>query len=70
MLDYLDTMVFFASCYNHTTRQFVQCECLKKLVDIDHAAEFLVDLGMMAKGEHNSVTKEWILSRAATRGEG
>jgi hypothetical protein len=37
---------------------------------MDHAAEFLVDLGMITKGEQDSVIKEYILSRAATRGEG
>jgi hypothetical protein len=63
-------MVYFASCYNHMTREFIQCECLQKPVDIDHAAKFLSDLGIMTKGEHYSVINEWILSRASTIGEG
>jgi hypothetical protein len=58
----------FRGCYHHRQRQFVECTCLKQLVDFDHTADFLVNVGMMKKGEQETVAKELILGRNATRG--
>jgi hypothetical protein len=70
MVHFLEVFASFPGCYHHRQRPFVECTCLKQLVDFDHAADFLVNVGMMNKGEQESAVKEWILGRNATRGGG
>jgi hypothetical protein len=68
MVHFLEVFSSFPGCYHHSQLQFVECSCLKHIADFDHSADFLVNVGMMNKGEHKTVVKEWVLGRNATRG--
>jgi hypothetical protein len=55
---------------NLKIHQFSSCTCMNKLVDIDHATGFMVYVGILTKGEQDTIMKEWIVNRKSTRGEG
>jgi hypothetical protein len=57
-------------CYNAKDKKVMGCVSLRAIQDIDQAAAFLVDFGLMTKREQDCVLKEWIISRKAVRGEG
>lgn len=57
------------TCYNAKEKKLMGCVCLRAMQDIYQAAAFLVDFGLMTKGEKDCVLKEWIISRKAVRGE-
>jgi hypothetical protein len=68
MVQFFEVFSSFPGCYHHTYCHFVECACLKQLVGFDHMAGFFVNVGMMNKGEQESVVKEWIFGRNATIG--
>jgi hypothetical protein len=51
MVNFLEVFASFPGCYHHRHHKFVECIYLKQLVDFDHAANFLVNVGIMNKGE-------------------
>jgi hypothetical protein len=51
MVHFLEVFASFPGFYRHRQRQFFGCTCLKQLVNFNHAADFLVNVGMMNKGE-------------------
>jgi hypothetical protein len=51
MPSFLKAMVALPYCYNHNIHTLSSCTCMKNLVDIDHAAGFIVDVGLLMKGE-------------------
>jgi hypothetical protein len=60
---YLETLIYFDSCFNKKIRYFIKCSCLKYLHSLNRAVPYLTKIGGMNKLGKDVFFKELLNNR-------
>jgi hypothetical protein len=60
---FLKELIGLHSCYNKRNGHYLHCTCVKDIVDLDRAVDYIANVATIAKKEQDALFKELINSR-------